>query len=192
MQMKPNPPHDATTEHRERRIAALRDFITDHIESARHSGITVIARSPSSPVLVALVTLEAQITNAAVAVRAIVAETGPSPAPAAQPDAGAQMPILSHVRVFTDRRLMDAHEQLQVGAASTWIGDCMRRDPDRRDVFERFAPDCAATARLAGAAFDALWGRCQPSGVSPPGCPSPAEIADNAEIDTSTEGRGRH
>ncbi|MBV1695712.1 MAG: hypothetical protein KGP27_14735 [Hyphomicrobiales bacterium] len=192
MQMKPPSPHDATAEHRERKIAALRDFITDHIESARHSGITVIARSPASPVLVALAALEAQITNDAVAVRAIIAETGSSPAPAAQPDAAVLACLQNRFRVFADRRLMDAHEQLQVGSASTWIGDSMRRDPDRRDVFERFAPDCAATARLAGAAFDALWNRCQAPSLSPPGCPSPVEIAENGESDTSTEGQGRH
>lgn len=193
MQMKPPQPHDANADHRDRKIAALRDFITDHIESARQSGITVIARSPTSPVLVALAALASEISSDAVAVRAIIGETGTAPAQSGGSAEARTLACLQHrFRVFADRRLMDAHEQLQVGSASTWLGDSMRRDPDRRDVFERFASDCAATARLAGAAFDALWNRCQPTVAAPLACPAPAEIADGGEIDASAQGSGRH
>ncbi len=36
-------------------------------------------------------------------------------------------------RVANDRRLFDAHEQLVLSAKDTWTGDCMRRDPTKRD-----------------------------------------------------------
>lgn len=61
------------------------------------------------------------------------------------------------VRLARDPRLLDAHEQIVLGPATSWIGDCMRRDPMKRDAYECFASDCSETARWARISFERLW-----------------------------------
>ena len=61
------------------------------------------------------------------------------------------------VKLGRDLRLLDVHEQLVLGPSTSWIGDCMRRDPRKRDAYECYAADCAKTARWARISFDRLW-----------------------------------
>lgn len=65
-------------------------------------------------------------------------------------------------RVIRDVRLFDAHEQLVLGPSASWVGDCMRRDPMKRDAYECFAADCSETARWARISFERLWAICDP------------------------------
>jgi hypothetical protein len=64
-------------------------------------------------------------------------------------------------RMVRDVRLFDAHEQLVLGPAASWIGDCMRRDPMKRDAYECFAADCSRTAGWARTSFERLWAICE-------------------------------
>ena len=57
---------------------------------------------------------------------------------------------------MSDIRLLDAHEQLVLDAATAWVGDCMRRDPSRRDTYE-FYSNCPVTARHAVCSFAQMW-----------------------------------
>lgn len=65
-------------------------------------------------------------------------------------------------RIIRDIRLFDAHEQLVFGPAASWVGDCMRRDPMKRDAYECYAADCSKTAGWAKTSFDRLWDACEP------------------------------
>ncbi len=65
-------------------------------------------------------------------------------------------------RIIRDVRLFDAHEQLVLGPSASWVGDCMRRDPMKRDAFECYASDCNKTAGWAKTSFNRLWDSVEP------------------------------
>ena len=50
----------------------------------------------------------------------------------------------------------------------TWIGDCMRREPTKRDTYERFAANSAETATHAARSFERLWRAAVPVQQLPP------------------------
>ena len=77
-----------------------------------------------------------------------------------------------------DPRLLDVHEQLVLGPSTSWIGDCMRRDPRKRDAYECYAANCSETARWARISFERLWEKSQ--AVVLPGV---TEIANMAATD---------
>jgi hypothetical protein len=66
------------------------------------------------------------------------------------------------VRLARNPKLLDAHELLVLGPATSWFGDCMRREPDKSDAWERFAADCEETARHARRSFERLWQASEP------------------------------
>ncbi len=87
-------------------------------------------------------------------------------------------------RLVRDVRLFDAHEQIVLGQAASWTGDCMRRDPMKRDAFECFAGDCSKTAGWARTSFERLWNICEPlpedllQPVTAETCPPPVGVED--------------
>jgi hypothetical protein len=58
--------------------------------------------------------------------------------------------------------LLEAHEQLILSPTAIWTGDCMRRDPVKRDAYEAYAPDSAETARIAQQCFERVWTASEP------------------------------
>ena len=76
--------------------------------------------------------------------------------------AGQSSRHLSEVRIIRDPRLRDAHEQLIIGGTSVWFGDSLRRDMNRRDLFEQFHADAPDAARAAANGFQQLWSRTEP------------------------------
>lgn len=118
---------------------------------ANGRGMTVLARSFDSPVLKALAAQADAIRAAGLKVRVIVVlEEGAS-------DAVTGLLAGVELRSACDGRLLDAHEQLAVGDKVAWIGDCMRREPAKRDAYEIYSADCADTAALAHRSFDRVW-----------------------------------
>jgi hypothetical protein len=77
---------------------------------------------------------------------------------------GAQtaLPFAREVRWASHPRITEAHEQLVVAGAACWIGDCMRRDPTKRDAFEQYRADDEAASRVAARSFEHLWRIAQP------------------------------
>lgn len=69
------------------------------------------------------------------------------------------------IRTSQNSRLLDAHEQLVLGDASSWTGDCMRRDPRERDAFETFGNNNAELADWAMKSFERLWSGAQPLNI---------------------------
>lgn len=153
------------------KISKLAVFIAEDIDarcvhSLRASGgcYLLIARSPDSPVAQAMRKHVDTLMTAGIRVRAIFSEVencngGHLEAPFSMP---------SECRVIRDQRLLAAHEQLVLSASRAWIGDCMRRDPAKRDAFERFAAGCPQTGAHAMRSFESLWRATAPLFTVPP------------------------
>ena len=154
---------------------ALREFIVQHLASnvstagaGRDQRILLVARSMTSPAAQSLVALGARLAAAGVVVKALFIVNERDPAVRDWAASSADMPFAREVRVARNNRLLDAHEQMVLDASTAWIGDSMRRDPAKRDAYERFSRDCAETARLAALSFHRLWAGAEPlAGVVP-------------------------
>ncbi len=132
------------------KISKLSAFIGEDLDTRSMHGIHVaggcyllIARSPDSPVAQALRAHAARLTTLGIRVRAIFTEVD-----AAQPaHQMAPFSVPSECRLARDPRLLAAHEQLTLTPTCNWVGDCMRRDPGKRDALERFRPQLRPDGR---------------------------------------------
>lgn len=145
--------HVVRKEEKETRLTA---FVAELISTAATSdlsgsGVTVLARSFDSPVLKVLAMHADAIRSAGLKMRAIVVM-----AEGANAEVSALLAGIP-VRRSCDVRLLDAHEQLGFGDRAAWIGDCMRREPTKRDAYEIYSADCAETAAVAHISFDRVW-----------------------------------
>ena len=154
---------------REEKETKLREFIFDHL-AARTAAVVeadpfpsclLIARSAESPVAKTVLAMGTDASLRGFSVRAIfaclgTAETARVAEACRVSDWGLQ------IRWARDLRLLDAHEQLVLGPTTSWIGDCMRREPSSRDACELFAKDCRETARRSNIFFERLWSACEP------------------------------
>ena len=129
--------------------------------------LLVIARSAQSPVVKSLATEAREIASTGCAVRMILARADRAGLPCAF--IAAQAAALDcEVRLARNPRLIEAHEQLVIGARTCWTGDSMRRDPATCDAYESFVEDCPEIATTAAMAFERLWLGCEPlSGLLP-------------------------
>ena len=148
---------------KEEKEARLRQFIQSELETIASSGISdrppsflLVARSLESPVVKAIAGLANEISAGGCTLKAVVVMSeaqGEHPATPAI-DLGRIEPELRHAR---NPRLIDAHEQLVLSSSRVWIGDCMRRDPNKRDAFECFASDAVTAASWAKTSFERIW-----------------------------------
>jgi hypothetical protein len=151
--------------------AQLSEFIANDLERRSARGLhvaggcyLVIARSPDSPVAQALCTHAGRLAATGIRIRAIFGEIEPGGTAAL----AAPFALPSECRLACDPRLLAAHEQLVLAPDCAWIGDCMRREPSKRDAYERFAANCAETAALASRSFERLWRAAVPVDSMPP------------------------
>lgn len=129
--------------------------ITTEIESQKDCAVFVLARSPESPVAKAVAALAREgVIERPIHVIFAIAPRGEVPASVAETMSALSADV---VRVMSDPRLFDAHEQLVLSATASWVGDCMRRDPMKRDAYECFAADCAKTSGWARRSHERLW-----------------------------------
>jgi len=141
---------------KEEKEARLTAFVAEQLAvaiacNAHGRDMTVLALSFDSPVLKAVAAQAAAIRAAGLRVRVIaVLAEGAS-------DVVTSLLAGVDVRSACDGRLLDAHEQLAVGDKVAWIGDCMRREPTKRDAYEIYSADCAESAALAHRSFDRVW-----------------------------------
>ena len=145
----------------------LKSFIAQFVQDGCATGspdrnrvLLVVVRSFESPAARAIASL-AEEGALDLPVRAIVAIVGKGELDGTPQGASAFFAGQT-VRLARDARLLDAHEQIVLGPVTSWIGDCMRRDPMKRDAYECFAADCAGTARWAQISFERLWQACVP------------------------------
>lgn len=149
---------------REEKEAKLQSFITEQFDNLAQCGAfneqrecLVVALSTASPVVRALsqAALAGSLEN--VRVRLIIANVNGSDL---LHDLDGLSPI--SVKWANNVRLLEAHEQLVISDTSSWTGDCMRREPSKRDAFECYADDCGETAAWARTSFDRLWAASEP------------------------------
>lgn len=122
--------------------------------------VTVIARSPASVVVSAIAARGAELNRHNVRVDAIFANLGEAGSLADFFDSVCKPSDRGTVRWARNSRLLDAHEQVTLGNATCWSGDCMRRAPGKRDGLDIFEEDAPDAARLGILAFDAIWAVC--------------------------------
>jgi hypothetical protein len=161
----------ATREQKERRLRQFIESFIDRIEACcpaedGERTCLLLAHSPDSPVARVIAEL-IEGKRLRLSVRAIFTtlETGAS-------SGGVNLSTLpafaAAVRLARDPRLLDAHEQLVLGTRTSWVGDCMRRDPLKRDAFEAFAADGQGKARRATASFERIWRVSVPAPIALP------------------------
>lgn len=167
--MRAKSPSGCQVVKKDQKGAMLRDFVMRSIVARREAGdsdcstICLVARSFESPAARVLISLADEIATLGVNVRAVITaiDNGDFGGDIA---VGLGAPFTSgNTRVVRDARLYDAHEQLILDATTTWIGDCMRREPAKTDSYERFAENCPVTGKWARQSFSSLWQAAQPA-----------------------------
>lgn len=150
---------------REDREAKLKEFIGEDLAARRAAGCaehtyTLLARAPDSPVARALGMLASELAEANVSVQAVLLDLDSL---TDEPGRPSVLDLVNaDVRLLTDVRFTAAHEQMVLSASRLWLGDCMRRDPAKRDAFEIFHDINAAAAQHACVSFSRLWTGAQP------------------------------
>jgi hypothetical protein len=125
----------------------------------------VVARSPNSPVVLALRALADQIAAAGITVYCIFS-SATQPSDGLVEDETAQAPIFKS-RQLSDARLLEAHESMRLNANVCWVGDCMRRDPSIFDAYEQFSVNCKTTSDKVKLSFDRFWTTARPLSFVP-------------------------
>jgi hypothetical protein len=131
--------------------ARIIDFIATHATRE----CRLLARSPQSPVVKALSSVSARLVNP-LALRVIFTRFASD----ADLKDSTSPPLFSgevQYRMLGDVRYLDAHEQLILDDSALWVGDCMRRDPVKRDSFESFSVSDPVSLRNARISFERLW-----------------------------------
>ena len=153
---------------RDGKEAKLRDLIAHDLKTriaAQNPGApvryTVIARATDSVVAQALVASAAVIAGGHLEVSAILFESETTFEETPQAISLLEIPGVT-CRILKDQRFSAAHEQLVLNDGRVWIGDCMRRDPSKRDAFEMFHDDNFAAEQHATASFNRLWAHAKP------------------------------
>jgi hypothetical protein len=155
---------------KEEKEAKLKAFIAAHLartisDKTQHAVsdrvVLLIARSHESPVVHALASAVAESGDTPFSLKALIL------VPEASPESAwpAELAASISCRTIPDLRMLDAHEQLWLDSETVWIGDCMRREPGKRDAYECYADGCTTTAQFVETAFNRLWDKGQPSHV---------------------------
>jgi hypothetical protein len=157
--MRPTNPPFRPFETKEERENNLREFIREALDETaggRADAISVLARSPSSPVVAALLALSEELATRGIGA-AVVLAGGTLAAANETWNLTFNSNFVHEIRLTSNPRILDGHEQLIVGERSVWYGDCMRRDPAKRDAFNSYLPNDPAAARAGRFAFQCLW-----------------------------------
>lgn len=129
--------------------------------SPAQKSLTLIARSPASPMARAVLAALPEAEALGVRADVVFSRSEPAELMAAWFEAAGRHPSdpLLRLRRANVAALADAHEQVTLGTTFSWVGDSMRRDPETRDAFETFEPFNGEAARRVGRTFAAFWSR---------------------------------
>ncbi|MGE3917760.1 MAG: hypothetical protein AB7F78_18865, partial [Hyphomicrobiaceae bacterium] len=135
--MRAKTPPFKPLETREERESNIRAFIRDALDGAvesRDDAIALLARAPTSPVVAALLALSDELAERRIGA-IIVLAGGATAAENETWSLSFSAKFIHEIRLTSNPRVLDGHEQLIVGDRAVWYGDCMRRDPLKRDAF---------------------------------------------------------
>ncbi len=128
--------------------------------------VTIIARSPVSPVIQTLASVTDDLSARQIAVQVVFSDVDPEKALRASWDVISGLSKASEhgelVRWASSPGILEAHEQMILGQHMCWLGDAMRREPGRRDGFDLFDIDTPHTCRLGIQSFAAIWNFATP------------------------------
>lgn len=150
-------------ETKEERESSIKHFILSSLDDSacgREDALALLARSPTSPVVGALLALSDELGERRIGAHIVLA----GGATAREDEIWSlsfSARFVHEIRLTGNPRVLDAHEQLIVGDRSVWFGDCMRRDPMKRDAFaSQLMDDCGAN-RGSRFTFGQLWSGAQ-------------------------------
>jgi len=154
--------------------------------------VFVMARSPASPVIRALIDRAEQLRLQNVRAKAIVAHLEPA---ATLKELMRTLNRLAGeantcdlVRWFSGTSLLDAHEQLVLGSSMCWTGDAMNREPGKCDALDLFEQAAPVRVLYGVSSFARIWPIC--SGLSRKSARnSVVSAATSAQADHSDRGR---
>jgi hypothetical protein len=170
--------------HREEKEARIKDFILTDIAARKATGASLfgctyclVARSWESPASRALLAVVDEAVAIGIGIRAVLVQH----VGAVKSDAAARLPS-GGCRTVSDPRLLEAHEQLVLGDCASWIGDCMRRDPARRDTYETFCDGTSRSTLWAARSFEHLWTAADPANLDSNFKSAPADAFIGASL----------
>jgi hypothetical protein len=141
------------------------NYIMDKPTGLKHQfQLTLIARSPESPVAQAICRYASEFRQVNALLRTIFGYLTPAEAISNWLDPSSDLYSIcpqTSIRWSKNPSLLDAHEQLILGQSMCWSGGSMRQSADRRDVMDLFEDDCPGTAKLGQLAFEAMWAASQ-------------------------------
>lgn len=128
--------------------------------------VTIIARSPLSPVIQAMCAMRENLSARQVCVQIVFSDVDPERALRSAWDVISDLSKEREhgdlIRWANSQGILEAHEQMVLGQHMCWLGDAMRREPGRRDGFDLFDMDAPQTCRLGVQSFAAMWKFAQP------------------------------
>jgi hypothetical protein len=178
-----NAPTPTVVSHLDSKLQSLATFIESHLPQARNDGateITLIARSHESPIAQAIIRHNSVIAERGIRVRALFAVVTSHSEAGVWTALDGGIDFERDVRWARNPRYFDAHEQIVLSATTSWIGDCMRRDPSKRDALDLPKVACANSALFANRSFERLWRLGQPLPILPGRGKSDALVAEMA------------
>ncbi len=141
------------------------------LDSERPAGrdarrITVIARSPGSPVIATLQTMLQELRSRQIRPQVLFSDIEPERALLCTWNViSALSQGCEHgelIRWNSSHAVLEAHEQMVLGQRMCWTGDAMRREPGKCDGFDMFVTDIPQICRLGVHSFSAMWRRARP------------------------------
>jgi hypothetical protein len=162
-------------EEKQENISRFAGFFLDRLSvqepaTLEQRTITLIARSPASPVARSLFASLGDCRALNVRFMLAFSKLDPTELLAGWMDVcqgKAEAAMGAELRFIPIPGLDDAHEQLVLGQALSWHGDSMRRDPETRDAFETFETFNTEAARRTSRAFKRIWRLGQPIAAVP-------------------------
>lgn len=173
--------------------ARLKDFISEAFtargeDPAREICLTLFVRNPDSPAARALHAAWSEGLIEGARILLVVGDTTVE-----EPSSPSILDVADiEYRVLRESSFAPAHEQLTVGPTRVWIGDCLRRDPTKRDAFELYYGDDATNAVFALASFEKLWKRARARKLPRTEALSPEIIAAQSDDANALPLRPRH
>ena len=128
---------------------------------------TVIARSPQSPVILTLQSLMQELRSRQIRLQVVFCDIEPERALRSAWNAISDLSEQGRehgdlIRWNSSQAVLEAHEQMVLGARMCWTGDAMRREPGKRDAFDLFETNAPQICRLGVQSFSAMWRLAQP------------------------------